>query len=484
MNNNKIKVLVTFVEAGMGHIVSALSISEELKQTCDDKYEIIDSYILRDSDNELLREYEKFLIKNVQGYGKYPLFGYVQNFAMYLIGPQKSLKFVHSTVFRKQVDALVEEFAKANPDVIICTHYFISYCAVKYRNKHNKNVKVITYCPDNNVHGWWDLRSDMFYTNNDLATMQAYDMNFKSGCVKTVFYPVRSAVREVTENKSYYREKYGIPQDKFTVLVADGMYACAKSKSICQELIETDLPMTVCLLAGKNEEIKQEFDELIPKVKSNVTLKTFGFVQNAPELYKACDLFVTKGGPNAILECVMMDTPIIVSFCATPIEHATMTLFVKHFHCGEYLTEPRKIREKVEEFVKNPALLEEYAESVNYFDKNKNGALEIANDLQQLMLSRHMHRAKRFAEEDIEIDKYVAMQTEEKTKRYKNELSNEKLKANSRAKLSRKIQTIRYKCVAEGINIKHKLHSGKGSRKYAHILAELSAKNGGHKTLR
>lgn len=404
--------LVTYVEAGLGHIVSAEAISEALKSRHLNKLDVRDRYVMRDSGNDLLVKQEQFMIKSVQNYA-HGGSGFFQYFAMFLFGPQNTLNFVFNTVYKKKAEALVDIYDRENPDVIVTTHFFTHYCALKYQRERNGKVKVVSYCPDNNVHGWWDKRADMIYTNNPVATAQAYKLGFKSGCVLEAFYPTREAVVQTNEAKEFYRQKLGIPLDKFAVAVADGVYAQANAQKVCEALLETDLPLTICLLAGKNDEIIKHFDKMRDKIKPNITLMTFGFMSNAPELYRACDLFVTKAGPNAILDSIMMGTPIIVDFCATPIEVKTKDLFVNQFNCGLYITSAKKIRMQVEDFIKDPNKLLKYKKSLRFFDKNKNGADIIADDIMSVACNFEVHKQAIYAIEDEIVDKYC--QTKFKT---------------------------------------------------------------------
>ncbi|MCM1533093.1 MAG: hypothetical protein NC099_00395 [Corallococcus sp.] len=472
--SNKPRVLVTLVEAGMGHIVSAAAISDAIKEKYSDSVEVLDSYILRDSDNEILPKYEQYMIKNVQWYTQFPSFGFFQYATMYLLGPQNTLAFVHKTVLKKEVEATLKEYAKLNPDVIICTHHFTFHCAVLYKEKFNKNVKVVCYCPDNNVHGWWNVRGDMIYTNNPMATKQAYQLGFKSGSVCEAFYPTRKAVINANESKEFYRQKFGIPLNKFAVAVADGLYASVKAKRVCQELLKTDLPLTICLLAGKNEEIREYFDSIKSEVKPNITLLTFGFTSEAPEIYRACDLFVTKAGPNAILDSVLMDTPVIIDFCATPIEHSTKDLFSKHFSCGQYIPEPHRIKKQVEEFITYPNLLKEFSDSLRFFDKSKNGATLIADDIFSMIFSPNAHRQKHFDLENAVIDEYMNHKFVKKSEPYTVKLSKTALPPKQTSKLNGKIAKMRGKIERESSKLKSRLHNGKkkSNCKYAEILGQ------------
>ncbi|MBQ7760847.1 MAG: hypothetical protein IJ400_02215 [Clostridia bacterium] len=387
-NTKKIRVLITYIESGMGHIVSARAISDALRSKYNDSFEVIEKHVLRDSDSDILKKYERFLVSEVKKHSLLPGYCALQMASMHLFGSKNTLRFVHNCVYKKQTLALLDEYKKYNPDIIVCTHYFCLFAANEYRNKISPNTLVVNYCPDNNVHGWWDNRADRLYTNNPKATADAYKQKFTKDQVLEAFYPVRDSVLNVTESKTYYREKFGLPQDSFTIVVANGLYAFNKTKRICNEIMKSDKPITLCILASSSKKIKNYFDSITLNVKPNITLKTFGYLENAPELYAAADLFLTKGGPNAILDSVTVGTPVLVDFCASPIERSTTKLFVHNKGCGLEIKTAKGIRAKIEEFATNPNTLDHYKEATMFFDKSKNGALTIADDIYKLSVDK------------------------------------------------------------------------------------------------
>lgn len=377
--NKKPRVLITYIEAGMGHIVTAQAIADSLKRKYGDKIEVIDSYTMRDSDKQTLRNYEKYLIHEVHMHSTLPGYCRLQMTSMHLFGSKNTLKFVHSVVFRKQTNAIIDEYKKIDPQVIVVTHYFSLYAAVEYKRLYSPDTIVALYCPDNMIHGWWDNRADVVYTNNPLATRDAQRNKFPT--IREVFYPTRAEITSSNETKEYYREKFNIPKDKFAVVIADGAYAKGKAKSVTRCLLKTKSPITICLIAGKNEKLKAKFDKLKDKLPSNITLITFGYTKEAPQIYAACDLFITKAGPNAVLDSVMLGTPVLIDFYASPIEKATKKLFIDKMNCGYYCTCPTKIRSIVEGLIDDRAPLKKIKENLKYFDKHKNGADDIADDL-------------------------------------------------------------------------------------------------------
>ncbi len=59
----KKRILMTYMESGMGHITSIKSISDNLKTFYGDEFEIIDSYIMQEDHNKTLKKFENFIIK-------------------------------------------------------------------------------------------------------------------------------------------------------------------------------------------------------------------------------------------------------------------------------------------------------------------------------------------------------------------------------------------------------------------------------------
>ena len=80
----KPRVVVTYIEAGMGHIVSAKAISEALKRNYGDKLDIYDLYLAEKS--PILEKYQKNLVNDVKKSNKNPAYSSFQFFCMNLFG--------------------------------------------------------------------------------------------------------------------------------------------------------------------------------------------------------------------------------------------------------------------------------------------------------------------------------------------------------------------------------------------------------------
>ena len=380
-NHKKTRVLVTYIESGMGHIMSASAIAGKLKEKYGNELEIIEENIMKCDNNKNQIKFEKFMSDQVKITNKVKGYGTFMFWLIDFLGNQRFLKVVHRTIFKKATDATIEAMRKRNPEVIISTHHFITFCAIELKRKFMPNLTIITYDPDNNVHCWWDNRSEIFITNNEIAVKEAIEKRkFKPEALKKVFFTARDSVVNANGTKEEYRKKYGLPLDKFAVIVADGAYASANAKKYTLELMKTDLPLTIVMLAGKNEKVLNFFKEKAKKTKSNITLIPMGFTDKAYELYGACDVFITKGGPNAILDSLYMGTPVLANFYAQNMEKAAINLFVNIMGCGVAIYNKKKARKQVEEWIKNSELLNVYKDNIKrQIDKNQNGSSQIAD---------------------------------------------------------------------------------------------------------
>ena len=97
----KQKVLLTYMESGMGHITSVKSISDNLKKFYNDQFEINDCYIMEEDNNKALKKFNKFIIKQTQNTNKHVGFGKFIFLFLKMMGGLKFMRFIHRTFFFK-----------------------------------------------------------------------------------------------------------------------------------------------------------------------------------------------------------------------------------------------------------------------------------------------------------------------------------------------------------------------------------------------
>ena len=381
----KQKILLTYVESGFGHISSMDSIYDTLCEKYGDVYDIQKSYILTEDGFPNLTRMNGFLIKQVQNTNKIPYFGRFIFPIISLLGGHKLLRFFHRQMAVKSFRQGLEAIKRRKPNVIITNHYFTDLLAVEYKRRIDPDVVVINYNPDTTLHTFWDKRDGLFIVNNPLAYEKALKYKFKPENLRQVTPCVRGCVERNTLSRQELREKFGLSRDKFTVVIADGGYMLGRGPKFAKKLIKSGLPITLCVIAGSNKKRYDYFKAIEDgrskkyKVAQGMTLKTYEFLPNAYELYGAADVFLTKGGPNAVLDSLYMHTPVMINYGPHVIEAGTVKVFVDRHGCGETVFAKKKAIRRIRLFMQDRSTLARYERNIDELIADGNGAAAVAD---------------------------------------------------------------------------------------------------------
>lgn len=378
--NKKKRILVTYIEAGFGHITTANSIADAIEALHDPNIEVIRKYMF--SEDPVLRKTEKRFVKEVKIANMFPWYNRIQMAATHILGIHNSLPFVVSTIWRRVRNRYLKELEKIRPDIIIDTHYLTSFFATQYRDKIDSHVKVVTYNPDNNVHNWWNLRVDKFIVNCRMGFDDALKHDFDRKKLMIVPFVTRQEIMEVTEDKSYYRAKYNLPQERFTIMVAAGGYGKSGMRRVIKALMNVKQPITLIAICGTNKLLYNQLQLLKNNTPDNIDLRPYEFVKKVYELNRASDMFLTKGGPNAMLDSVLMGVPVGVFYCASHIEKMSAFLFTYILNCGRFLPRANQIVEWVNSCAGDPTILDFFIRNTKAIREAGNGANDIAKFIQ------------------------------------------------------------------------------------------------------
>lgn len=378
--NKKKRILVTYIEAGFGHITTANSIADAIEALYDPNIEVIRKYMF--SEDPVLRKTEKRFVKEVKIANMFPWYNRIQMAATHILGIHNSLPFVVSTIWRRVRNRYLKELEKIRPDIIIDTHYLTSFFATQYRDKIDSHVKVVTYNPDNNVHNWWNLRVDKFIVNCRMGFDDALKHDFDRKKLMIVPFVTRQEIMEVTEDKSYYRAKYNLPQERFTIMVAAGGYGKSGMRRVIKALMNVKQPITLIAICGTNKLLYNQLQLLKNNTPDNIDLRPYEFVKKVYELNRASDMFLTKGGPNAMLDSVLMGVPVGVFYCASHIEKMSASLFTYILNCGRFLPRANQIVEWVNSCAGDSTILDFFIRNTKAIREAGNGANDIAKFIQ------------------------------------------------------------------------------------------------------
>ena len=383
----KIRVLFPYVEAGYGHIMPMRSIDDTFRRKYGDKVEVISSKFFTETNDKYMIKYEKKFSDHVRLYNRIPPIGYLGSFANHLFGVKLSTFGCMRLLSPIACKRSIQHMKKLGPDVVFSTHWASNYYAEK--QKENK-PHTIMYCPDARLNKLFEYRCDLSMISMPYGYLKAlrkrkYDINN----MKLVPFFIRNEAFDVCTDKKELRRRLGLPEDKFTVLLAEGGYGIGKTEKLCRRLVKEHVPMTVIPVCGTNKNLYERLKKLA--CSPEITFVPHGFADNMLELQAAADIFCGKSG-NMLAEPTFYGNPSIVNHYANLIERNIADHYLNTVGCTIKMFSPKKAVKLLESFAADPGLMEPYRRAARDYHGNF-GAGKAADMLWAAIKERFPDRA-------------------------------------------------------------------------------------------
>lgn len=380
--DRKPRIVFTFIEAGMGHIIPERAVADALEQKYGDKVEVVRSYFYRETDNEELKKFEQTLVKPVEVQSRSKFYGKLCMFGLWLFGDTISHEFVMRMRGPKSVRPALEHMRELDADVVFATHWAATYYIGKMKKDRPYSV---LYCPDLYSNGMFNMDCNDFLISTEEGLAEANrERMYGGGNASLVTYPIRNEAFALEGKRSEWRRELNIPEDRFTVVLSDGGYGMAKLEATVTELVKHKAEITIFAVCGKNAEGAERLKKL--KCAEGIDLRVFGFTDKMLEFLCAADLYVGKSGANSIAEPTFFGLPVILTKCITPIEVGTKKYFKDIIGNALFIRSPKKAAEKIAYFATHRAELKTLAENTK-----KRRAAYGAEQIADLLYERAVH---------------------------------------------------------------------------------------------
>lgn len=357
----KIRVLFPFVEAGFGHIMPMKAIEETFRTKYGDRVEVVSSDFFRESGDRRLAAYEKTMSNYVRGSNHFPLYGMVTTALDYLLGPILSSLFIIRLIAPVAYRHGVKHMQELHADAVFSTHWATNYYAQHLQEK----PLTVLYCPDAELNGLFSYQSDLTLVTTKAGYEKALrKKRFQSGNLRQVPLLIRNEAFRVETDKRKARKALGLPEDKFTVLLAEGGYGIGKMHRICKKLIKSQLPLTVVAVCGKNERLFEKLKRLMPS--EAVTFVPCGFLENMLSYHAASDVFCGKSG-TIPAEATFFGNPTVVTGCASVIEQKIARHYIKTVGSAIPAFSVKKAVRCIERFAAAPETMRPYQQAAQAF---------------------------------------------------------------------------------------------------------------------
>lgn len=303
------KVLIFYGSYGGGHLSAARSIKEYIDanykdtETC-----MVDciEYINKALNKVTTKAYSE-MAKNAHWVWKKVYYG-AEN------GPFSRLNDKTQKLLSIKLNKILQTY---KPDLIISTHPFSSHMCAILKKKKKINTKIATIITDYAPHSQWLMHSvyiDYFFVAHDGMKEDLLKRGIKEKQIKVTGIPLSNRFL-AHYNKEKILSEFNLSPDKRTVLFfAGGEQGFGKDKifNMLKSIIETFPNLQVIAISGKNEKMKQQFDNLVSKTNSDETVKVLKYTNKIPELMSVSDLVITKPGGLTTTESLASGLPIIV----------------------------------------------------------------------------------------------------------------------------------------------------------------------------
>ena len=304
------KVLIFYASYGGGHLSAAKSI----KQHIDENYEDVETemiycvkYINKALDKVTTTAYKEMAKKAPWAWEK-----------VYYKSQNGVLAKVSTTSNKIMAVKMAKLFRELKPDIVISTHPFGSQMTSYLKKKGKTNCMLATVMTDFAPHDQWLIGDEyvdhFFVSNSEMKNLIVKNNNIAENKIHVTGIPISKRFLEKYD-KDKICKNFGLSTNKKTILFfAGGEYGLGKDKTIeiLNILTRVSFEIQVIAIAGKNEKMKEAFENIVKENNKQETIKVLPFTDKVPELMSISDLVITKPGGLTTSESLASDLPIIV----------------------------------------------------------------------------------------------------------------------------------------------------------------------------
>ena len=327
MPQNTPKILIISSDTGGGHRSAAQAIAEGLQKFWKGKSATVRVIKAVEESHHVtgkLVGVYNWILQNKQHWMKYVFW------AMNRFRPE-TREFFH----RRCIGYVREQFEKWCPHIVVSVHPLTQHIFARILKELNlaEQIPLVTVVTDP-CYGFWKGWAcndvSLYLVANDDARRQLIDYGISPEKIKISGMPVHPKFHEINEvDAQKARRAFGLDAEKFTIFVNAGWMGGGNIPQIFRELVRGELDVQAIFLAGKNEELKKEAEELAKTAKFPV--KVIGYSDDIEKLMQSANVMISKLGGLTTFEALACRLPIIADATTPPMpqEAGTVNLIAR-----------------------------------------------------------------------------------------------------------------------------------------------------------
>ena len=179
-------------------------------------------------------------------------------------------------------------------DVVVNTHFLPAEIIASLRRDGKLDVPQITATTDFETHRLWvNQPCDEYTTATDEGAAYLRHWGVPGETIHVTGIPIHPVFSRPKDRRECL-ERQGLAGDRPVVVQLAGGFGVGPIGKLFGALLEVELPLEIVVVAGRNEEVKQELSAVQPPPRHRV--KVLGFTDQIDELMCVADVVLSKPG--------------------------------------------------------------------------------------------------------------------------------------------------------------------------------------------
>lgn len=366
------KVMIFYASYGGGHLSAAKSIKEHIeKNYTDTVVDMVDcmKYINKTVEKLTTGAYREMAKKAPKLWGKV--------YSSSKKGIISKFSTSSNKLMASKLNKLLQEF---NPDLVISTHPFSSQMVSYLKKKQKLNCALATVLTDFAMHKQWLIGHEYtqyFFVSNEAMKQDMINYGVLADKIYVTGIPMSNRFFETFDTTSVYKNFNLNPEKKVILFFGGGEFGLGKEKTVqvLKAIIEKAPDFQVVAVSGKNEKMKEAFEELVSSLHAQDRVRILGFTNKVPDLMSVACAVVSKPGGLTTTESLSCNLPMLV-INPIPGQEEENAEFLEKNHVGIWLKKNDNPEEIVFSFFHSSKSLEDMSNHAKLLS-HKNSTAEI-----------------------------------------------------------------------------------------------------------
>lgn len=303
------KILIFYASYGGGHLSAAKSIQKYINENYENKEtEIVDCMksVNKPVEKITTGAYREMAKKAPKLWGK-----------VYTGSEKGFLSTVSKDANKLMSRKLLHLIKEKKPDLIISTHPFSSQMCSYLKKKGEIDCEIATIMTDFAIHEQWLIGheyTENFFVSNDNMKQDMVKYGVNENKIHVTGIPMSSRFFEDFDTQKIYKMFELNPDEKVILFFGGGEFGLGKDRTvqILKAFIQMVPTYQIVAVAGKNEKMKEAFENLVLECKAEDRVRVLGFTDKVPELMHIASLVVTKPGGLTTTESLASELPMVI----------------------------------------------------------------------------------------------------------------------------------------------------------------------------